>query len=140
MNVCTLVGNIARDPEYRTLQSGTTCCQFTVAVQRRFKNQQTGQYEADFINCVAWRKTADFIHKYFGKGQKIGVSGSIQTRSYDGQDGTKRYITEVVVDNAEFVERKHDGQAPAPAPAPQAAPQQQTMDGFTEVDTDDLPF
>lgn len=151
MNQVQLVGNLARDPEYRTLQSGVTCCQFTVACQRKFKNQQTGQYEADFINCVAWRERADFVHRYFIKGNKIGLTGSIQTRSYDGQDGQKRYVTEVVVENVEFVAPRSDGggngqSAPPPAqPAPQRS-EQQRMDysggqgEFVEVDDDDLPF
>lgn len=151
MNQCQLVGNICRDPEYRTLQSGVTCCQFTVACQRRFKNAN-GQYEADFINCVAWRQTADFINRYFIKGNKIGLTGTIQTRSYDAQDGSKRYVTEVVVENVEFVAPRSDsggssyGQ-PSPPPA-QSQPTQQSqqnqqmnMNDFTEVEDDDeLPF
>lgn len=151
MNQVQLVGNITRDPDYRTLQSGITCCQFTVACQRRFKNAQ-GQYEADFINCVAWRQTADFVHKYFLKGQKIGLTGTIQTRSYDAQDGSKRYVTEVIVENVEFVERRQDSGGSSYGAPPQAAPnqpvqrnEQQRMDlasqGFQEVDDDDeLPF
>lgn len=152
MNQVQLVGNITRDPEYRTLQSGVTCCQFTVACQRRFKNAN-GTYDADFINCVAWRQTADFVNRYFLKGNKIGLTGTIQTRSYDAQDGTKRYVTEVIVENVEFVAPRQDngggyGQ-PTPPPAPQQGQQQrneqQRMDmasqGFQEVEDDDeLPF
>lgn len=150
MNQVQLVGNLARDPDYRTLQSGITYCQFTVACQRKFKNQ-SGAYEADFINCVAWRERADFVHKYFLKGQKIGLTGTLQVRSYDAQDGTKRYVTEVIVENVEFVERRQDsggsnnyGQ-PSPPPAAQQRNEQQRMDlasqGFQEVDDDDeLPF
>lgn len=151
MNKVLLVGNIARDPELRSTQSGIACCNFTVAVNRRFTNQQTGQREADFINCVAWRQTAEFIHKYFAKGQKIGLSGSLQTRSYDAQDGSKRYVTEVLVAEAEFVTPKQDGQtAPTAAQsyaqtAPQAAPQKQEQmrldtNGFQEVEDEELPF
>lgn len=150
MNQVQLVGNLARDPDYRTLQSGITCCQFTVACQRKFKNQ-SGAYEADFINCVAWRERADFVHKYFLKGQKIGLTGTLQVRSYDAQDGTKRYVTEVIVENVEFVERRQDsggsnnyGQ-PSPPPTTQQRNEQQRMDlasqGFQEVEDDDeLPF
>ncbi len=152
MNQVQLVGNITRDPEYRTLQSGVTWCQFTVACQRRFKNAN-GTYDADFINCVAWRQTADFVNRYFVKGNKIGLTGTIQTRSYDAQDGTKRYVTEVIVENVEFVAPRQDsggsyGQ-PTPPPAPQQGQQQrneqQRMDlksqGFEEVEDDDeLPF
>lgn len=120
--------------------------------------------EADFINCVAWRSTADFVHKYFIKGNKIGLRGSLQTRSYDAQDGSKRYVTEVIADEVEFVTSKSDGQnsgqysgsAPAPVygqqgysqqpvcgqPSPQQRTEQMRMDtnGFTEVDDDELPF
>ena len=151
MNQVQLVGNICRDPEYRTLQSGVTCCQFTVACQRKFKNAQ-GQYDADFINCVAWRQTADFINRYFIKGNKIGLVGTLQTRSYDAQDGTKRYVTEVIVENVEFVAPRQDSGSSygSPPPAqqrqqPQQRNEQQRMDmsgqGFQEVDDDDeLPF
>lgn len=151
MNQVQLVGNITRDPDYRTLQSGVTCCQFTVACQRRFKNAQ-GQYEADFINCVAWRERADFVHKYFLKGQKIGLTGTLQTRSYDAQDGSKRYVTEVIVENVEFVEKRQDSGSSGYGAPPPAAPnqsaqrnEQQRMDlasqGFQEVEDDDeLPF
>lgn len=156
INSVVLVGNLTRDPEGGTTQSGIAFCRFTVACQRRFKNAQ-GQYEADFINCMAWRQTAEFVQRHFIKGNKIGLIGTIQTRTYDAQDGTKRYVTEVVVDNVEFVAPRSDsgnggsgggyGQ-PTPPPAPaQAKPQQQSMDdfykqnGFTEVDDDDsLPF
>jgi len=151
MNQVQLVGNICRDPEYRTLQSGVTCCQFTVACQRKFKNAQ-GQYDADFINCVAWRQTADFINRYFIKGNKIGLVGTLQTRSYDAQDGTKRYVTEVIVENVEFVAPRQDSGSSygSPSPAqqrqqPQQRNEQQRMDmsgqGFQEVEDDDeLPF
>lgn len=151
MNQVQLVGNICRDPEYRTLQSGVTYCQFTVACQRKFKNAQ-GQYDADFINCVAWRQTADFINRYFIKGNKIGLVGTLQTRSYDAQDGTKRYVTEVIVENVEFVVPRQDSGSSygSPPPAqqrqqPQQRNEQQRMDmsgqGFQEVEDDDeLPF
>ena len=135
MNQVQLVGNITRDPDYRTLQSGVTCCQFTVACQRKYKNAQ-GQYEADFINCVAWRERADFVHRYFLKGNKIGLTGTLQTRSYDAQDGSKRYVTEVIVENVEFVAPRQDGGgssgygAPPPGSAePARAAQRAAADG-----------
>lgn len=150
MNQVQLVGNIARDPEFRTTQSGIAACTFTVACQRRYANAQ-GVREADFIQCVAWRQTAEFVHRYFIKGNKIGLTGSIKTRSYDAQDGSKRYVTEVVVDNVEFVAAKSDGSgAPAaqaqtsyqqPQQQAPAQPHQMTMnEGFTEVDDYELPF
>lgn len=134
MNKVMLVGRLAADPETRTTQSGITACSFRIAVQRRFANAD-GVREADFISCVAWRQTADFIAKYFRKGNRIGLEGAIQTRTYD-KDGVTHYVTEVLVDNVEFVESNGGGnntqnQAPA-TPANRA--------GFTEVSDDELPF
>jgi len=153
MNAWHGVGNLTKDPESGTTQSGVPYCRFTVACQRRFKNQQTGQYEADFIQCTAWRETANFVQRYFIKGNKIGVSGSITTGSYTGQDGQKRYTTEVTVDNVEFVAPRSDngggyggGNRPEPTPPPapvqaqQQPSQQMNMNDFQEVDDDELPF
>ena len=103
MNKVELVGRLTKDPEIKLTTNQTQFCNFTVAVDRRFKDQN-GQRQADFINCVAWRQTAVFIQKYFRKGNRIGLVGSIQTRSYDDQSGQKKFITEVVIDEAEFVE------------------------------------
>ena len=142
MNKAILIGNLTRDPETMTTSSGITKCNFTVAVQRRFANAQ-GVREADFIPVVCWRQTAELCARYLSKGRKVAVEGSIQVRSYDAQDGTKRYVTEVVADNVEFLGSRDEGSrgdyAPAaPAPAPrQAAP---AAGGFTEVDDDELPF
>ena len=149
MNSVQLVGNLARDPEYGTTQGGIAYCRFTVACQRRFTNQQ-GVREADFINCVAWRQTADFVNRYFAKGNRIGLIGSIQVRSYDAQDGSKRWATEVIAENVEFVAPRQESESggnsysPAPPAPPQQRNEQQRMDlasqGFEEVDDDDLPF
>ena len=105
MNNAVLVGRLTRDPETRTTQSGIAVTSFTLAVDRRFKDKETGEYGADFIRCTAWRQTAEFIDKYFRKGSKLGVIGSIQTGSYE-KDGRTVYTTEVVVDEAYFVEPK----------------------------------
>ena len=105
MNKAILVGNLTRDPEMRTTPNGVSVTSFTVAVQRRYKDAD-GNYPADFISCVAWRSTAEFIAKYFTKGSRIGIVGTIQTRSYEDQNGIRRYVTEVVVDEAEFVTGK----------------------------------
>ena len=144
MNKAILIGNLTRDPETMTTSSGITKCNFTVAVQRRFANAQ-GVREADFIPVVCWRQTAELCARYLSKGRKVAVEGSIQVRSYDAQDGTKRYVTEVIADNVEFLGSREDGgsrqgnYAPAyPAPAPRnAAP---ASSDFTEVDDDELPF
>jgi single-strand DNA-binding protein len=130
MNKVILVGNLTKDPELTTTQSGINVARFTIAVQRKFKNAND-EYESDFINCVAWRSSAEFIHKYFNKGNKIGVVGSIQTRSYDAEDGTKRYVTEVVVEECEFVQsKKGDSNNQAEDTKPELEP----------IDDDGLPF
>lgn len=102
MNRVVLVGRLTRDPEMRTTTSGISQTRFTLAVNRRGTNQD-GSREADFINCVAWRGTAEAIAKYLTKGRELAVEGRIQTGSYDAQDGTKRYTTDVVVDNFTFI-------------------------------------
>lgn len=103
MNKVELVGRLTKDVEIKMTSNQKAFCNFTLAVDRRFKDAN-GQRQADFINCVAWNQTAEFIHKYFQKGSKIGVCGSIQTRSYDNNNGQKVFVTEVIVDEAEFVE------------------------------------
>ena len=105
MNKVILIGNLTKDPELSTTNSGINYCRFTVAVQRRFNNAQ-GEREADFIPVVVWRTQAENCHKYLKKGSKAGVVGSVQTRSYDAQDGTKRYVTEVLADEVEFLSTK----------------------------------
>lgn len=102
MNKVILIGRLTKDPEFKLTSNQTKFCQFTLAVDRRFKDQN-GQRQADFINCIAWRQTAEFIAKYFNKGSRIGAVGSIQVRSYE-KDGQKTFITEAVIDEAEFVE------------------------------------
>ena len=143
MNKAILIGNLANDPESRTTASGIAQCTFRLAVQRRFANAQ-GVREADFLTIVCWRQTAELCARYLSKGRKVAVEGSIQTRSYDAQDGTKRYVTEIVADSIEFLGSRDEGSrggdyAPAaPAPAPrQTAP---AAGVFTEVDDDELPF
>lgn len=111
MNKVELIGRLTKEPEIKLTSNQTAYCNFTVAVDRRFKDAN-GQRQADFINCVAWKNTAVFIQKYFHKGNKIGAVGSIQTRSYDDQNGQKHFVTEVIVDEVEFVESQ-----PAPQPA-----------------------
>lgn len=132
MNKWIGVGNIARDIEFRTTQSGIEVCSFTIACNRRYVDKISGQREADFISCVAFKQTAVFINQYFEKGMKIGVVGSLQTRSYDAQDGSKRYVTEVLVEEAEFVTPKADSAA-----RPQA---NNTMQDVTQEEEDGLPF
>lgn len=106
MNTVNLVGRLTRDPDAKTTNSGLALSRFSVAVDRPFKDKQTGEYGADFPNCVAFDKTAEFINKYFSKGQRIGITGRLQTGKYEHQDGHTVYTTDVVVERAEFVESK----------------------------------
>lgn len=107
MNRVILMGRLARDPELRYTQSNNIAqCSFTVAVDRMGGKQADGTTKADFINCVAWRQTGEFINRYFTKGNRILVIGSLQIRDYTDRDGKKVYVTEVIVDNAEFCESK----------------------------------
>lgn len=141
MNKVILIGNVANDPESRTTSSGITQCSFRLAVQRRFTNQQ-GVREADFLQVVCWRNTADFAKRYLLKGRRVAVDGSIQTRSYDAQDGSKRYVTEIIADNVELLDRaeaKPDAQSEA-QPDVVAAAEKVSGANFTEVDDDELPF
>ena len=101
MNNVSLIGRLTKDPELKTTQSGLPVCRFTVAVDRTYSKNQT-----DFINCIAWRKTAEFISSYFSKGQRIALTGSIQTGSYTDKDGKTVYTTDINVGNVEFCERR----------------------------------
>ena len=96
MNKVFLIGNLTRDPEMRSTQSGVPVCNFSIAVNRRFRNAQTGQQETDFLNIVAWRQLAELCGRYLTKGRKVAVTGSIQTRTYEAQDGSKRSAFDIV--------------------------------------------
>ncbi len=146
MNKAILIGNLANDPESRTTASGIAQCTFRLAVSRRFANQQ-GVRETDFFPIVCWRQTAELCARYLSKGRKVAVEGSIQTRSYDAQDGTKRYVTEIIADNVEFLGSRDDGarasgfDAPPAASAPAPKPQASVNSVATvEFDDDELPF
>lgn len=154
------MGRLTRDPEMRQTASGASFTRFTIAVNRRFAKE--GQQQADFISCVAWRQTGDFICRYFRKGSMIAVTGSIQTSSWDGNDGQKHYSTDVSVDEAFFTGSRNDSgnaggagtyrqpqggafQAQPQAELPQdTEPNLDDFDamGFSALDgsEDDLPF
>ena len=108
MNAVVLIGRITKDPELRYNTANKAVTRFTLAVNRKFINDK-GEREADFISCVAWNKTAELICQYFKKGNLIGVEGRIQTGSYEKEDGTKTYMTDVIVNQIEFLEKKSDG-------------------------------
>lgn len=142
-NKVILVGNLTADPELKQTQSGISVTSFTVAVSRPFaaRNGGEGQPQADFINVVAWRNTAEFVTKYFTKGRSILICGRLQTRTWTDQNGQKRYATEVVADEAQFVDKKPEGAGPnaGAAPAPYGASPKDVA--FEEMSTDDdLPF
>lgn len=105
INNLTLVGRLTKDPDLKYTGNGTAVATFTLAVNRNFTNQ-SGEREADFINCVIWRKSAETLANYAKKGVLIGVTGRIQTRSYDNQQGQKVYVTEVIADNFQLLESK----------------------------------
>ena len=107
LNKAIIMGRITHDLEVRQTPSGTAVLQFTVAVDRNYSKD--GEKQTDFISCVAWRNTAEFIGRYFGKGRMIAVDGRLQSRTYEDKNGTKHYITELIVENANFTGEKSDG-------------------------------
>ena len=154
MNKVILLGRLTRDPEVKTTQSDISVCSFTLAVDRKYKSA-SGEKQADFLSCVAWRQQAELLGKYFQKGSRVGVIGNIQTRNYDDANGKKVYVTEVIVDEIEFVDSKRDESSQgasysAPSPvddllAHQAAkntPSNVTPENgfFPVVDDEKLPF
>lgn len=136
MNKAILMGRLTKDVEIRQTPNGVSVARFTLAVNRRFAKE--GQQQADFINCVAWRQTGEFIARYFQKGSMIAVVGSIQSRSWDGQDGKKQYATEVVVDEAYFTGSKA-GSGQYNQTKQSSFGDDFDMDGFNEID-DEPPF
>ena len=123
MNKCIITGNLTKAPEARVTSNGTSVTTFTVAAQRRFKRDET-----DYINVVTWRGLADNCAKYLVKGQKVAVCGEIQTRSYEAQDGGRRYVTEIVADDVEFLNR------------PGGAQERESELGELLTEDEDLPF
>lgn len=150
MNRVILLGRMARDPEVRYSQAAEplAVCSFSVAVDKPYsKNRQEGEPTADFINCVAFRRNAENIGKFFRKGNRIALQGRLQTRSYDDQQGNKRYVTEVLVDEFEFVESKAERENSGTSSfMPDAAPinnNPMPSAGFSvdsDADDEDLPF
>jgi len=114
VNRVVLVGRLTRDPELRAMPSGNNVASFTLAINRNFKNKD-GNIDADFINVSVFGKQAENVSKYVFKGSLLGVEGRIQTRSYDAQDGSKRYVTEVIADQVEFMGSKKDREVPVNA-------------------------
>ena len=125
MNKVILMGRLVKEPDFKETQTGKNVCTFTIAVNRKFNRE-----EADFINCIAWNKTAEFVYKYFNKGDMIALTGYIQTRNYTKDNGEKRYITEINVEEVEFTGKKSNSNET-----------EDIEEGFTPVNNDeDLPF
>lgn len=119
LNKIILMGRLCVDPDFRQTQSGIAVCRFRIAVNRRFKNQQTGEQEADFISCTAWRQTAEFVSRYFQKGIMILVEGELRNNDYTEQNGVKHYSMEVLVNQASFCGSKSESAAQNQQNAPQ---------------------
>ena len=157
MNKVLLVGRLTKDPEVRTMTSGNSVANFSIAVNRNFKNKD-GQVEADFINIVVFGRQVESISKYVFKGSQVGIEGRMQTRSYDAQDGSKRYVTEVIADNVEFLGSKNNSDREVnayvdttssvfmDAPSPEEGIDVSSEDPFKDfgsevaLSDDDLPF
>ena len=150
MNKVFLIGNLTRDPEMRTTQSGVSLCSFTIAVnRRRGNNAEAGQPEADFFRITAWRQLGDICGRYLAKGRKVAITGTVSASAYVGQDGQARASLEVQADDVEFLTPKGEtGDAGAYAPAAPAAPHANNAGygsapqggGFVQVDEEELPF
>lgn len=135
MNNITLIGRLTSDPELRQTQSGVSVCSFNLAVDRRYDREKT-----DFIPCQAWRNTAEFVSKYFSKGSKIALQGSLQTRGYEDKQGNKRTAYEVVIDHAEFVGSKKDKSVDIENDEPGSQAGNAGYEDFEDIDDGDLPF
>ena len=137
MNKVLLTGNVVRDPEHRATKDGTSVCNFTIAINRKYKDS-TGTYPSDYINCVAWKNTADFVHKYFLKGSPIEVEGNLQTRNFEDSKGIKRYVTEVYVEQVGFNGRRLREDVPDNKTAEELFGDE--LAEFKPIDDSDLPF
>ena len=140
-NLVVLTGRLTADPELKTTSNGLSVTTFSIAVDRRYRSGEERQ--TDFINIVAWRQSAEFITKYFKKGNLIGIEGSIQTRRYQDKNGNNRTAFEVVVNNVQFVESKRDGAAPISDTAAPASFSNADVNDFADLGhatDDDLPF
>lgn len=142
MNKTILVGRLTADPELRQTQSGVASCRFTVAVDRKFADKNSGEKQSDFITCVAWRQTAEFVSRYFNKGKMIALEGSLRTGKYQDKnhEDVTHYTTEVYVDNVEFVGGKGDaGQQTQTAPTQTGTPTT-SAEPVDSASSEDCPF
>ncbi|MBQ8845419.1 MAG: single-stranded DNA-binding protein [Clostridia bacterium] len=133
MNKVILIGNLTKDPELQTTTGGIAVCRFTLAVQRRFQNSE-GQRDVDFLNIVVWRNQAENCHKFLKKGSKCAIVGKIQVSSYEAQDGTKRYATDIVADEVEFIGSRQNDDSASDYSQPKETSE------LEPIDDDSLPF
>jgi single-strand DNA-binding protein len=139
MNKLTIIGNLTRDPETRTVSSGNSVCSFTVAVNRRRSAQNTNQPEADFFRVSAWDKLGENCQRFLAKGRKVAVVGPVTVSTYEAKDGSgTRFTLEVRAEDVEFLSSRQDEQGNPVAGSP--APSGSKDNGFSEVDDEDLPF
>ncbi len=144
LNRVVIVGRLTKDPDLRYTPNGVAVANFTVAVNRPFK--QDGKQEADFINCVVWRAPAENLAKYMSKGNQVGVDGRVQTRTFDGQDGKTVYVTEIVADSVQFLESKKSNDTAPSNQQSSKASESGNEDPFKsngepiDITDDDLPF
>lgn len=140
MNKAILIGNLTRDPESSTTQSGITMTRFSIAVNRTYANAN-GERETDFFNIITWRGLADNCARYLTKGRKVAVTGSIQNRTYDDKEGNKRYVTEIVADDVEFISSgSAEGGAGGGASQSAPRPAKKQVSELEPVENEDLPF
>ena len=139
MNKLTIIGNLTRDPELRTTSTGLNVCTFTVAVNRR-RSGNSNQPEADFFRVTAWRQLGENCQRFLAKGRKVAVVGSVSVSTYTGNDGTTRASLEVTADDVEFLSSRNEDAGYAPAAPAQPVSAAPAMNGFEEVDDEDLPF
>ena len=139
MNKITLIGNLTHDPEVRSTPSGVTICTFTIAVNRRFASQG-GERQTDFFRINAWRQLGDTCARYLQKGRKVAVIGELQARTYEAKDGTTRMSLDVSADEVEFLTPKASDDSGSGYSAPRPSAPAQDLAGFTDINSDDLPF
>ncbi len=140
MNKLTIIGNLTRDPETRTVASGSTVCSFTLAVNRRRSSQNNGQPDADFFRVSAWNKLGEVCQRYLAKGRKVCVVGNVSVSSYEAKDGSTRFSLDVHAEDVEFLTPRSENSGGGGSYAPSDADDSGSNKGFQEVDDDDLPF
>ena len=142
LNTVIIIGRLTRDPEMRTTQSGVSVASFTLAVDRDFGGRDGGEKQTDFIDCTAWRHTAEFVSKYFSKGRMAVVSGRLQIDNYTDNDGNKRKAAKVIADNIYFGDSKKDGATGSQSESQNTEQIAPASAGFVPVEVDDseLPF